>query len=205
MLSQGDPSGDTCVFEEIKEYIRVTYNKPGNVYVGLIHRLDRPVGGLMVLAKTSKAAARLSKQFQEKKVEKVYHAITERIPSESEGSLHHYMKRAVKGRNIQRAYDKPLHGTKKAHLDYKLLAKSGDRALLEVRPITGRQHQIRVQLSRIGCTIVGDVKYGKTKFTFNKSIALMAVELSFEHPVKKEHVVFRAPYPDNKIWVDFRG
>lgn len=203
MLSQGDPSGDTCVFEEVKDYIRTTYNKPGNVYVGLVHRLDRPVGGLMVLAKTSKAAARLSKMFQEKKVDKVYHAITERIPDLPKGTLTHYMKRAMKGKNIQRAYDKPLHGTKKAILEYRLLAKHEQRALLEVRPITGRQHQIRVQLSRIGCTIVGDVKYGKSTFNFDQSIALMAVELSFQHPVRKEPVTYRIPYPKNEIWEPF--
>ena len=205
MLSQGDPSGDTCVFEEAKTYIKTTYHKPGNVYIGLVHRLDRPVGGLMVLAKTSKAAARLSRMFQEKQVAKIYHAITERIPSPSQGTLIHYMKRAVKGKNIQRAFDKPLHGTKKAILEYKLLKKNEHRALLEVYPVTGRQHQIRVQLSRIGCTIMGDVKYGKSAFNFDQSIALMAVELSFQHPVRNQPVTFRVPYPNNEIWEPFHS
>ncbi|MCI4667849.1 MAG: RluA family pseudouridine synthase [Bacteroidia bacterium] len=202
MPSQGDESGDESVFDWVKEYIRVKYNKPGNVYLGLIHRLDRPTGGVLILAKTSKAAARLSKQFQARQTQKLYWAITENIPSTPHGELKHFLKK-LQGKNIMRAYNKEVHASKAAHLEYRVLKTSGKRALLEVKLHTGRRHQIRVQLASIGCVIRGDVKYGKSSFNFDKSICLLARELSVEHPTKKEMLTFVAELPKNELWSEF--
>ncbi len=204
MPSQGDDTGDESVFDWVKEYIRITYNKPGKVYLGLIHRLDRPAGGVLVLAKTSKAAARLSKQFQSRKPQKFYWAITENTPDQPHGVLKHYLKK-LPGKNIMRAYDKAVHGSKEAQLEYRVLQISGRRALLEVKLLTGRRHQIRVQLASMGCVIKGDVKYGKSSFNFDKSICLLARELTLEHPTKKEDLTFTAPLPKNELWMDFAG
>jgi len=157
MPSQGDDTGDLNVFDWAKEYIKVTYNKPGNIYVALLHRLDRPTGGILMLGKTSKAAARLSQDFQENKIQKTYYAITERTPTNAEGELFHYLAK-LPDKNITRAYDKQVFGAKPARLTYKLLKTQGDGALIEVHPHTGRQHQIRVQLASMGCVICGDVK-----------------------------------------------
>ncbi|MFK7970580.1 MAG: RluA family pseudouridine synthase [Bacteroidia bacterium] len=204
MLSQGDVSGDLCVFEWAKAYIKKAYNKPGNVYVALLHRLDRPTGGLIALAKTSKAAGRISKDFEQRKVQKTYYAITEQTPEEQSGTLVHFMKN-LPGKNIMRAYYKQLHQTKRAELHYRVLQTRGNRALVEVKPVTGRKHQIRVQLSSLNCTIVGDVKYGKSDFNKDKSICLLAGKLTFEHPVKKEQMTFVANWPKNEAWTDFKN
>lgn len=204
MLSQGDISGDESVVDWVKEYIRHKYQKPGNVYVALLHRLDRPAGGVLLLGKTSKAAARLSKQFQQRQTKKIYYVITESIPSVPERELKHHLKK-LPGKNIMRAYQKPVGGTKAAHLTYKILRTQGKRALLEVRLHTGRRHQIRVQLAAIGCVIRGDVKYGKTSFNSDKSIALYAKSLTVTHPVKKEPLTLEVEMPDNEIWRDFRS
>ena len=192
MLSQGDETGDLNIFDWAKEYVRKKYNKPGNVYMGLIHRLDRPASGVLVLAKTSKAAARLSKQFQSKTPQKIYWVITERIPDQPHGQLIHYLKK-LPNKNIMRAYRKEVHASKKAHLAYRVLKKAGKRALLEVKLHTGRRHQIRVQLASMGCTIVGDVKYGKTDFNPDKSICLLAREITIEHPTQKTPLTIKAP------------
>jgi 23S rRNA pseudouridine1911/1915/1917 synthase len=203
MPSQGDATGDESVFDWVKEYIRVSYNKPGNVYVGLLHRLDRPAGGVLLLAKTSKAAARMSKQFQEKEPQKKYYAITERIPAQKEASLKHYLKQ-LPGKNIMRAFNKPVHAGKESVLSYKVLKTQGERALVEVQLLTGRKHQIRVQLASIGAVIAGDVKYGKSQFLPDRSIALLAKELSFVHPTSKELLSIEAPLPSTGIWADFK-
>lgn len=203
MPSQGDASGDLNVFDWVKEYIKDTYNKPGNVYAALLHRLDRPTGGVLALAKTSKAAARVSKEFQARKVHKTYYAITERVPESPSGTLEHYMRR-LNGKNIMRAYDKQVHSSKHARLHYRVLKEKGGRALIEVKPETGRKHQIRVQLSTMKCTIVGDVKYGKTDFNPDKSICLLAGKLSFQHPVKKSPMEFVAPWPETTPWNEFQ-
>lgn len=202
MPSQGDQSGDQSVFDWVKEYIRVTYNKPGNVYTGLLHRLDRPTGGVLLLAKTSKAAARVSKAFQQRAVKKTYFAITEQIPEPRQAELKHFLKK-LPAKNIMRAYQKEVHASKAAVLRYQVLATHQQRALLEVHPQTGRRHQIRVQLASIRCTIQGDVKYGKTSFNFDKSIALLARSLELQHPTKKEPLIITAPMPDNQIWQPF--
>lgn len=203
MPSQGDATGDESVFDWVKEYIRVTYNKPGNVYTALLHRIDRPAGGVLLLAKTSKAAARMSKQFQEKKPRKTYYAITEQIPDQKAGDLKHFLKQ-IKGKNIMRAYNKPVQAGKESHLSYQLLRKNGGRALIEVQLKTGRKHQIRVQLASIGAVIVGDVKYGQSKFLPDRSIALLAKELSFVHPTSKEEITITAPLPDTEPWQAFK-
>lgn len=202
MPSQGDATGDESVVDWAKQDIKVRYQKPGNVYVALIHRLDRPAGGVLVLGKTSKAAARLSKQFQQKEVKKIYWAITEKAPEPPTGSLHHHLRK-LPDKNIMRAYQKPVHHSQPADLDYRLLKTQGKRALVSVRLHTGRRHQIRVQLASIGCTIQGDVKYGKTNFTYNKSIALLARELTLTHPTQQTPMTFIAPLPKDEIWEAF--
>ncbi|MEM7370570.1 MAG: RluA family pseudouridine synthase [Bacteroidota bacterium] len=202
MPSQGDISGDQSVFDWVKEYIRHTYNKPGNVYTGLLHRLDRPTGGVLLLAKTSKAASRVSKAFQQRMVKKTYLAITNQIPAQAEDVLTHFVKK-LPNKNIMRAYHTQVSESKPATLTYKVLHTVGQAALIEVQPKTGRKHQIRVQLASINCPIRGDVKYGKTSANFDKSIALLARSLELQHPTKKEPLIITAPIPENKIWHPF--
>lgn len=199
MLSQGDDTGDQSVVDWVTEYIRVTYSKPGNVYVGLLHRLDRPAQGVLLLAKTSKAAARVSKMFQQKVPEKTYLIVTERIPQPANGMLIHHLKK-IAGKNIMKAFKKPVHASKEAKLEYQVIQKVGSRALVEVKLHTGRRHQIRAQFGAIGCPIVGDVKYGKTDFLPDKSIALQAASLGIPHPVKKDFFEMRAPFPAGSPW-----
>lgn len=201
MPSQGDATGDDHVFDWVKRYIKVTYNKPGNVYAALLHRLDRPTGGVLALAKTSKAATRVSKDFQQRKVKKVYFAITEKAPEQSEGTLVHYLKK-LPDKNIMRAYRKEVHGSKIAKLTYKTIRQKNGKALIEIHPETGRRHQIRVQLASMGCTIQGDVKYGKTQFNPDKSICLLAKKLILNHPIKKEPLIIEAPWPKASYWQD---
>ena len=202
MLSQGDISGDESVFDWVKNYIKEKYQKPGNVYLALLHRLDRPAGGVLLLAKTSKAAGRVSKQFQAKTTRKKYLLITERAPEPAKGELRHFVKK-LPGKNIMRAYHKAVHGSKEAILTYKVLKKVAGRALVEVQLMTGRRHQIRVQMASIGSVIRGDVKYGKTTFNPDKSICLFAKTLTIEHPVNKAPLTIKAPLPANKLWRPF--
>ncbi|MCS6904381.1 MAG: RNA pseudouridine synthase, partial [Bacteroidia bacterium] len=182
--SQDDITQDLSVIGWAKNYLKVRYEKRGNVYLALLHRIDRPVSGVIMLAKTSKAAARLSKQFQEGKIKKEYIAVTERIPPSPSGRLIHYLKK-IPGRNIMRAYLKEIPHSQEAILDYEVWKLIGKRALLKIIPHTGRQHQIRVQLASIGCPICGDVKYGKTNFLPDLSILLCCYRLTFEHPILK--------------------
>ena len=199
MLSQGDPTGDLSLVDWAAQNLALRYGKPGRAFVGLIHRLDRPVGGVMVLARTSKAALRLTQQFQAHTVRKTYWAVTERLPYEPEGTLRHHLRKKI-GQNVIRAYDNPVPGSKPAVLHYRQIAASGTRALLEVQPVTGRQHQIRVQLTRLGCPIVGDGKYGKTEFLPDLSIGLFARRLAFEHPITREALVFESLPPNRYPW-----
>ncbi len=202
MPSQGDETGDLSILDAGKLYLKEKYNKPGEVYLALLHRLDRPVGGVMVFAKTSKAAARLSAQFRDREINKEYLAITEQVPAEAEGKLLHYLRK-LPDKNIVRAYIKPVHQSQEARLSYRVLSTQGSRALVTVSLETGRRHQIRVQMAAIGCTIVGDVKYGKSDFLPDKSIALFAWKLTVTHPITKEALTWNAPWPDTSPWRSF--
>lgn len=201
-LVQGDITGDMPISEAVKAYIKDRYNKPGAVYLGTIHRLDRPVSGVVVFARTSKALTRMNKLFQEKAIQKTYWAITDTRPDPLEGHLTHYL---IKDTNINKAkaFDRPSNRNKKAkksELTYALKAGLAGHHLLEVHPQTGRPHQIRVQLSKIGCPIRGDVKYGHPTPNIDGSIHLHCREMSFIHPVKKEKVIITAEPPDEAIW-----
>lgn len=203
--SQGDETGDACMVDIAREYIRTQYDKKGNVYVALLHRLDRPTGGVLMLAKTSKAAERMSAQFQQHSIRKTYYAITESIPSPTAGELTHWMKKISPDKNQMRAYAHEVAGSKIAKLTYETLATHGQRALVAIRPTTGRQHQIRVQMANIGCVLQGDVKYGNGKTSFNpdKNIALFSKSITFEHPTTKETMTIEAPLPDTEVWRQF--
>ncbi|MEO0471194.1 MAG: RluA family pseudouridine synthase [Bacteroidota bacterium] len=202
VLSQGDITREASAFDLVKDYIRVTYNKPGNIYLALIHRLDRPTGGILLLAKTSKAAGRLSQQFHDRKVEKTYWAITEGIPQENQARLRHFHKQMERKNRVQ-LFPRQVSGSKEAVLDYQLLQKNGRRSLFEVYPKTGRKHQIRVQLSSLACPIVGDLKYGASAPNPDKSICLLAKKLTFTHPTKKEPMTIEAPLPRYGAWKAF--
>jgi len=202
MPSQGDDTQDTHVYGWVMQYIKETYQKPGNVYLALLHRLDRPVGGVMMLGKTSKAAARLSQQFQHRQVQKTYFAITERPPSPPTGELQHYLRK-LGGKNIMRAYSKEVAHSKLAKLTYQTKQTLDMRSLVAVSPTTGRRHQIRVQLAQVGSVIVGDVKYGKTAFNPDKSICLFAQKIQFTHPTLKTPLELSLPLPNYGAWADF--
>jgi 23S rRNA pseudouridine1911/1915/1917 synthase len=200
MPSQGDASGDPNLFDWTKEYIRIKYQKPGKVYLALLHRLDRPTGGLVLMAKTSKAAARVSQLFQRKEVQKTYLAITQKVPHPPAGKLSHHLKQLPR-QNIMRAYPKSVSGSKAAELTYQVVKEDGKNALVAVLPKTGRKHQIRVQLASIGCSIRGDVKYGASAFNPDKSICLLAHKLRFLHPTQKEMMELEVPVPETGVWV----
>lgn len=200
-IVQGDKTGDTPLSDIVKDWLKEKYNKPGNVYLGVVHRLDRPVSGVVLFAKTSKALPRLNKMFAEhNKVNKTYWAIVQNRPQEPQGTLTHWLTRQEKN-NTARAYDREVPGSKKAVLDYELIA-SGDRYhLLEIHLHTGRHHQIRCQLAKIGCPIKGDLKYGAPRSNPDGSISLHARTLTLEHPVNHESISITAPVPDDKLWL----
>ena len=200
-IVQGDKTGDTPLSDIVKDWLKKKHNKPGNVYLGVVHRLDRPVSGVVLFAKTSKALPRLNKMFAEhNKVNKTYWAIVQNRPQEPQGTLTHWLTRQEKN-NTARAYDREVPGSKKAVLDYELIA-SGDRYhLLEIHLHTGRHHQIRCQLAKIGCPIKGDLKYGAPRSNPDGSISLHARTLTLEHPVNHESISVTAPVPDDKLWL----
>lgn len=203
-LVQGDETGDMPISEWVKKYIKVRYDKPGAVFLGTIHRLDRPVSGVTLFARTSKALERMNKQFQLRQVQKTYWAVVNERPEEINAKLVHFLTKD-RERNVAKAYTRSKPMAKRAELDYHLTAEIGDHFLLEVKPLTGRPHQIRVQLAKIGCPIRGDRKYG-SKFRNNKGlIHLHAKTLAFTHPVKKEPVEIQAELPDEQIWRLFDG
>ena len=201
-IVQGDKTGDTPLSETVKQYLKEKYNKPGNVFIGVTHRLDRPVSGLVVLAKTSKALARLNEMFRTGKVEKTYWAITKNLPPAEEGTLTHYLTRNEK-QNKSYAYDTEKPGSKLAVLHYRLRARSDNYCLLEVDLKTGRHHQIRCQLARIGCPIKGDLKYGFPRSNPDGSISLHARRVKFVHPVSGKLIDVVAPVPDDNLWKAF--
>ncbi len=198
-LSQGDETGDIPLGDFVKRYIKEKYSKPGDVFLGVVHRLDRPVSGVMLFARTSKALERLTGMLREKEIEKTYWAIVKNKPEKASAELVHHLKR-VQGKNITRAFRSSQEDSKESHLSYHVIKTAKNFHLLEIIPHTGRQHQIRVQLAEIGCPIVGDVKYGSAEPLPDASIALHARKLKFIHPVKKELVMIEAPTPENKIW-----
>lgn len=198
-IVQGDKTGDTPLSEIVKQYLKIKYNKPGNVYLGVVHRLDRPTSGLVVFAKTSKVLPRLNKLFAEKEAQKTYWAIVKKKPPKTEGTLIHWLKRNPK-QNKSYAHIKEVNNSKKAILDYRVLKKLDSYYLLEIDLKTGRHHQIRSQLSAIGCPIKGDLKYGFDRSNKDGSIHLHAKKLSFVHPVKKELIYITAPLPKDPIW-----
>ena len=202
-IVQGDKTGDEPLSETIKKYLKDKYNKPGEVFLGVTHRLDRPVSGVVLFAKTSKALTRLNEMFKKKKVKKTYWAIVKECPEQTEGRLEHFLVRNEK-QNKSVAHLKMVPGAKKASLTYKMLAASDNFHLLEVHLETGRHHQIRCQLAKMGCPIKGDLKYGFARSNPNGGISLHARHVSFIHPVSKEIIEITAPTPvDEKLWAVF--
>ena len=202
-IVQGDKTGDVPLSETVAAYLKEKYSKPGNVFVGVPHRLDRPVSGVVVLAKTSKALSRLNDMFRAGSVDKRYLAIVKNKPEEPQGRLENWLVRNEK-QNRSYAYDKEVPGSKKAVLNYKLVASSVNYNLLEVELLTGRHHQIRCQLARMGCPIKGDLKYGAERSNPDGSISLHAFHVTFEHPVSHEMIDVKAPLPEDSLWQSFR-
>lgn len=201
-IVQGDKTGDTPLSEIVKQYLKEKYNKPGNVYLGVTHRLDRPVSGIVVFAKTSKALPRLNEMFKNGEVKKTYWAIVKNCPKGTEGELEHYLVRNEK-QNKSYAYDKEVSNSKKAILHYKLIGHSQNYYLLEVDLKTGRHHQIRCQLAKMGCPIKGDLKYGAQRSNPDGSISLHARRIRFVHPVSREMIDIEAPVPNDNLWRGF--
>lgn len=202
-LVQPDVSGSEALEQSIKEFIRVRDNKPGAVFLGVVHRIDRPVSGAVLFAKTSKALVRMNELVKQRKVNKKYWAVTEMRPKDTEGELVHYLTRDGKS-NISRVYAKPTGESKEARLKYKVLVSGDNYHLVEVELITGRHHQIRAQLAAIGCNIKGDLKYGARRSNRDGSISLHSRSLSFIHPVRDEAVTVTAPVPKtDNLWQYF--
>ncbi len=198
-IVQGDKTGDTPLSEVVKEYIKVKYDKPGNVYLGVVHRLDRPTSGIVLFSKTSKALPRLNKLFKDKEAKKTYWAIVKNPPPKTEATLEHFLKRNPK-QNKSIAYRKEFPESKKAVLEYRMLQKLDNYFLLEIDLQTGRHHQIRSQLSAIGSPIKGDLKYGFDRSNKDASISLHARKLSFIHPVSNDGIDVIAPPPADPLW-----
>lgn len=198
-IVQGDKTGDTPLSDIVGAYLKEKYQKPGNVFVGVVHRLDRPVSGVVVFARTSKALARLNDMFRNGDVHKTYWAIVEGCPQEQAATLTHWITRNEK-QNKSYAHPREVAGAKKAVLDYRLLTRGDRYSLLEVHLHTGRHHQIRCQLSAIGCPIRGDLKYGARRSNPDGSISLHARRVEFVHPVSKAEIRVEAPVPSDKLW-----
>lgn len=201
-IVQGDKTGDEPLSESVKRYIKEKYAKPGNVFLGVVHRLDRPVSGLVVFAKTSKALARLNEMFRNSEVKKTYWAVVKQCPPQEEGDLVNFLVRNEK-QNKSYAYDKEVKDSKKAILHYRLIARSENYYLLEVDLKTGRHHQIRCQLAKMGCPIKGDLKYGFPRSNPDGGISLHARTVRFVHPVSKELIEVTAPTPSDNLWNSF--
>jgi 23S rRNA pseudouridine1911/1915/1917 synthase len=198
-IVQGDKTGDEPLSETVKKYIKEKYQKPGNVFLGVVHRLDRPVSGLVVFAKTSKALTRLNKMFRDGEVHKTYWAITKDAPKESEGMLTDWLVRNEK-QNKSYAYSHEVPNSKKAILQYKVIAHTDNYNLLEINLMTGRHHQIRCQLANMGCPIKGDLKYGAKRSNPDGSISLLSHHVELAHPVSKELISIDSPVPDDNLW-----
>lgn len=199
-IVQGDKTGDTPLSDIVKQYIKEKYNKPGNVFLGVVHRLDRPVSGLVVFAKTSKALSRLNEMFRTGDVHKTYWAIVKKNDIAPEATLTDWLTRNER-QNKSYAHNREVPGAKKAVLSYKVRSMSDNYMLLEVRLMTGRHHQIRCQLAHMGCPIKGDLKYGSPRSNPDGSISLMSRRVEFVHPVSKETIAVEAPVPDDRLWL----
>lgn len=200
-IVQGDKTGDKPLSETVKEYIKQKYNKPGNVFLGVVHRLDRPVSGLVVFAKTSKALSRLNDMFRTGDVHKTYWAVVKRRDIAMEGTLTDWLTRNER-QNKSYAHEREVPGAKKAVLKYKVRAVADNYMLIEVTLLTGRHHQIRCQLAHMGCPIKGDLKYGAPRSNPDGSISLLSRRVEFVHPVSKENIVAYADVPDDRLWHD---
>jgi 23S rRNA pseudouridine1911/1915/1917 synthase len=201
-LSQGDKTGDESLDSEVKKYIAEKYKKPGDVFIGVVHRLDRPVSGVILYARTSKALQRMNEMFRDGKVKKVYLAIVRERPPEDTQTLSHYLKKN-EAQNKTYVFDKEVKGSKKASLTYKIVSRSEKYYLLEVELHSGRHHQIRAQLAAIGCPVKGDLKYGFARSNEDGGISLMARRLEFIHPVKNELIKIISPFPAGDLWNHF--
>ncbi len=198
-IVQGDKTGDKPLSDVVKEYLKDKYNKPGNVFLGVVHRLDRPTTGIIVFAKTSKALPRLNKLFSQKEVKKTYWAIVKNPIEKQQDTLIHWLKKNPKN-NKSTAFDKEVEDSKKAILHYKVIKELDNYSLLEINLETGRHHQIRTQLSKMGYPIKGDLKYGFSRSNKDASINLHSRQIEFTHPVKKEIIIITAPLPNDTIW-----
>lgn len=204
VLIQGDSSGDEPLVETAKKFLKEKYSKPGAVFLGVVHRLDRPVSGVVVFARTSKALSRMNELFRSRQTKKIYLAVVKNKPARAEETLVHWLKKSEE-KNKAIIYTKETPGALRCELTYRHLAGVHGYHLLEVKPLTGRPHQIRAQLAAIGCPIAGDVKYGFPQANADGRIHLHAFQLLFVHPVKKTELIIRAPLPDEKIWNYFEG
>ena len=198
-IIQGDKTGDKPLPEFVKDYIKKKYNKPGEVYLGVVHRLDRPVSGVVLFARTSKALSRLNEMFREKKVQKTYWAVVKNKPQNPSDTLIHFLLKN-QAKNKSKAFSREGNHALRSELSYQLIKSLDKYHLIEVIPKTGRHHQIRVQLSKIGCPIKGDVNYGFDRTNKDKSIHLHARKIDFVHPVKKEPISITAPTPKDVLW-----
>lgn len=202
-IVQGDKTGDKPLSETVKEYIKEAYAKPGNVFLGVVHRLDRPVSGIVLFARTSKALPRLNDMFRNGEVHKTYWAVVKNMPPQMRGTLVHWMVRNEK-QNKSYAYEREVPNSKRAELDYKVIGHSENYFLLEINLKTGRHHQIRCQLAKMGCPIKGDLKYGAKRSNSDASISLHARSIEFVHPVSKKNIYVVAPTPEDSLWRGFR-
>lgn len=198
-IVQGDKTGDTPLSEEVKAYIKEKYAKPGLVFLGVVHRLDRPVSGLVIFARTSKALCRLNDMFRKGEIHKTYWAVVQQRPKEYEGMLENWLVRNEK-QNKSYAYDHEIPNSKKAILNYKLIGQTDHYYVLEINLLTGRHHQIRCQLAAMECPIKGDLKYGAKRSNPDGSISLLARRVEFIHPVSKKQIVVEAPFPKDNLW-----
>jgi len=201
-IVQGDKTGDMPLSEIVKQYLKTKYNKPGNVFLGVVHRIDRPTGGVVLFARTSKALTRLNKMLKDRQIKKTYWAIVKNKPPQDAGTLIHFLVKNPRT-NKSTAYDQPVKDAKKAVLHYRVIGSSDKYHLLEINLETGRPHQIRVQLAKIGSPIKGDLKYGFSRSNPNGGISLHARQIDLIHPVKKEPLQIIAPPPAGDIWEHF--
>ncbi len=202
-IVQGDKTGDIPLSETVKAYIKEKYAKPGAVFLGVVHRLDRPVSGLVVFARTSKALSRLNDMFRNGEIHKTYWAIVQQRPDHEEGTLENWLVRNEK-QNKSYAYQREVPNSKKAILKYRMIGQSERYYLLEVNLLTGRHHQIRCQLAAMGCPIKGDLKYGAKRSNPDGSISLLAHRVEFIHPVSKQHIVVESPIPEDNLWQNIK-